>query len=131
MDGILKLSINGSPDYIEVAKMSVATLAAKLGFDMDQIEEIEMAIEEACKLLTCHGHENWCAEYSIECFFVENVLTIKLVDSGKGNIDKAGVKCCVDCPNEGDLGFHVIKTLMDQVEISKGSCRGINMSKGL
>jgi anti-sigma regulatory factor (Ser/Thr protein kinase) len=37
----------------------------------------------------------------------------------------------MDCPNEGDIGIHVIRTLMDEVEIIKeeGKKKSIKMVK--
>ncbi len=133
MESILELRQVGSPKYIDVAKMAVGSLATKLGFDMEKIEEIEMAMEEGCKLMTCHGQENWCAEYTVKCYFEDNRLTITIQDSKKGKITKGESKCCLDCPNEGELSIHVIKSLMDNASIEEGNTDSsyILMSKGL
>ena len=42
-----------------------------------------------------------------------------------------GKRPCLDCPNEGELGIHIIKTIMDKVEFitaAQGS-RSIRMVK--
>ncbi len=119
MEGILKIILSGKPDYIDVVKMSIGTMASKLGFDVEKIEEIEMAVAESCKLLVCHESDCWCAEYVVECFYEKKTLTIVMQDSDKGQIDKDGKKCCKDCPNEGELGAYVAESLVDSFQLLK------------
>ncbi len=113
MKELLKITVKGTPDYIDVAKMGVGALASKLGFDVEKALDIEIAVGEACKITTCHENECWSASYTITCSFEDNQLSISVKDTGEGTIDKGGYRCCLDCPSEGDLGFHVIKSIMD------------------
>ena len=113
INNIFELRLNGSPRYIEVARMSVGVLASALGFDMEKVEEIEMAVGESCRLLVCHHNQYWSAEYMISCRFADDVLVIDMKDTNIGIIEKNGERCCIDCPNEGEVGAHMIESLMD------------------
>jgi hypothetical protein len=54
MSEILKMTLPGNPEYIRVTKSAVGSAAALAGFDFDCVEDIQMAVAEACKSIT------WC-----------------------------------------------------------------------
>ena len=74
--------------------------------------------EEACKAICCHGKDGVAGEYTLECTLGEEALEISITDTGKQDFNKSLVTMkCMDCPNEGDIGVFVIRTLMTSVEL--------------
>ena len=133
MSDLLKFTVPGSPEYVKIAKMSVESAAAVAGFTVDDIEDMGIAVADACKLITCHGFDGWSESYDIECAIDEDKITIEVKDDlcRHGIVKDLTRRPCMDCPNEGDLGMHVIRTLMDEVEIIKeeGKKKSIKMVK--
>lgn len=115
---LFKLTIPGDPTYIRLAKKTASSAGSLLNFDMEAISDIEIAVGEACKLVTCHNSDGWCDSYDItwELDGERIVITVAEGEEGRRN-GKGGKRPCIDCPKEGDLGIAVMKTLMDEVQI--------------
>ena len=113
----LKFIIPGKPEYMTMVRLSIGSLADVAGFNLEEVEDIKTAVGEACKMITCHGYEGWAEEYTIECLVEDGGMEIFVTDtSTKHLVEKQG-RMCADCPNEGDLGIFVIRSLMTQVEL--------------
>ena len=100
-----------------MVRLAIGSAADVAGFDFDEIEDIKTAVGEACKNITCHGHEGWAEEYTLECEVSEGVMAVSVTDTGCSHSIHKHCRICVDCPNEGDLGVFVIKSLMNEVEL--------------
>ena len=131
MSDLLKFTVPGNPEYVKIVKMAVESAAGVAGFTVEAVDDMGIAVGEACKLITCHGFDGWSNCYDIECTIEENKMTIEVKDDECKHELKKGFRPCMDCPNEGDLGMYVIKTLMDEVEIIKeeGRKNSIRMVK--
>jgi len=131
MGDLLKFSVPGNPDYVKSVKLAVETAAGVANFTVEQIEDIGIAVGEACKLVTCHGFDGWSNSYDIECNIEDEAITIEVKDDECKHEITKGRRPCMDCPGEGDLGIYVIRSLMDDVEIIKneGKKNSIKMVK--
>ncbi|MEA4921970.1 MAG: ATP-binding protein [Eubacteriaceae bacterium] len=131
MSGILEMTVPGNPEYIKIAKMAAGAAASLEGFDIEKVDDIKMAVGEACKAITCHGFEGWSENYQLAMDMAGKVLTIEVEDKLCKHQVSKGTRPCMDCPGEGDLGIQIIKSLMDDVEIVKAGdgCRSIRMVK--
>ncbi len=117
---IMKFTVTGKPEYRKVLRMAIGSLAGHMGFDVEEIDDIKVAVEEACKLITCHGFKEWTNAYEVECLIEENKMTITMSDSQLGREIKKSYRTCQNCPQEGDMAVILIKTLMDDLEIKAG-----------
>lgn len=131
MSDLLKFTIPGKPEYVQAIKMAVGSAAGSANFCMEAIEDIEIAVAEACKNIACHGAEGFCHTYQVTCEIQEERMIIIVRDSNSGDRLEKLIKPCLDCPNEGDLAVFVIKSLMDEIEINNESkdYRSIKMVK--
>lgn len=100
-----------------MVRLAIGSIAGIAEFNLDEIEDIKTAVGEACKNISCHGHEGFAEEYTLECETEKNYLEIRVTDTGCNHNIKKDCKICSDCPNEGDLGIFIIKSLMSEVEI--------------
>ena len=115
----LKFIIPGKPEYLTMIRLAIGSIASTAGFDIDASEDIKTAVEEACKNISCHGFDGFSDKYEVECNVEKNRIEIIVTDvCEKHNLEKIA-KPCQNCPNEGDLGIYVIKSLMNEVEIVK------------
>lgn len=119
MSDLLKLSIPGKPEYVQMLRLAVGSVAGQAQFDMETVEDIKVAVEEACKLVTCHGNEGWLASYEVACELSEAKLVITISDNcGCQQITKSS-KMCQNCPGEGNLAMFIIESLMDEMELTR------------
>lgn len=130
MGDLLKFSIPGKPEYLKIAKLAIGSAAGTANFDIEAIEDIEIAVGEACKNISCHGFDGFAAFYEVECQIEAEKITITVTDSSCEHEIEKYKKPCLDCPNEGNLGIYIIKSLMNEVEIiRKDSGNSIRMVK--
>jgi len=119
MKEILSMTVPGEPEYIKITKMAVGSAAALEGFDVECIDDIRMAVGEACKNVTCHGHEGWSDCYQVVCTMDDNKMIIVVEDRTCKHSIRKMHRPCMDCPREGDLGLEMIKSIMQEVEVTK------------
>ncbi len=114
-----KMTIPGRPEYIQTAKLAVSSIASIGGFDYDTLEDIRIAVGEACKCITCHNQVYYSATYELSAVMGEQALTIKVKDGSPGHQIPKGAELCRDCPREGDLAVEIIRSIMDDMEIER------------
>lgn len=119
MSDMLKFSVPGNPEYVKIVKSAAQSAAGVANYSIEAVDDIGIAVGEACKLITCHESKCFCDHYEIECTMEEDRMQIIISDEFSNHGIEKYMKPCMDCPNEGNLGFLVIKSLMDEVEIIK------------
>ncbi len=131
MEDKLQFVIPGKPEYITIVRLAVGSAANSAGFNVEEIEDIKTAVGEACKNISCHGSEGFAEQYQVDCIIKEGIMEIYVTDTSSSHKLKKLQKPCLDCPNEGDLGLYVIKSLMTSVEvIDEPNCKkAIKMTK--
>ncbi len=126
----IKMEIASNPQYVSVIRLTTSGIANKIGFCLEDIEDIKVAVSEACTNAIKHSLDN---KFSVEYTIFENGLTITIIDSGKGyDVDSIDVPNLEE-PKESGLGLFIIKSLMDEVEIKSNINYGtvIKMTKYL
>ena len=126
----IKMEIASNPHYVSVVRLTTSGIANKIGFCLDDIEDIKVAVSEACTNAIKHSLDN---KFYVEYTIFENGLTIEVIDNGKGyNVDSVD-KPNLNEPKESGLGLFIIESLMDDVKIKSDLNRGtsIKMTKYL
>ena len=113
----IKFIIPGKPEYLTMVRLAIGSVAEVADFNIDEIDDIKTAVGEACKNISCHGKDGFAEEYNLECICEKGCLEIYVTDTSAGHKIEKLSKICADCPNEGDLGIFVIKSLMNEVEL--------------
>ncbi|MDY2737617.1 MAG: ATP-binding protein [Intestinibacter sp.] len=127
---IIKMEIASNPQYVSVVRLTTSGIANKMGFCLDDIEDIKVAVSEACTNAIKHSSDN---KFYVEYTIFENGLTIEIIDNGKGyNVDSVD-KPNLNEPKESGLGLFIIESLMDDVMIKSDVDSGttIKMTKYL
>ena len=123
MTDTLRLQLPGKPQYVSTVRMVIASLANTAGFDVEAIEDMKVAVSEACTNVVCHGTSGEDL-YEITCEISEEQFCVSVQDQGEGvDMDQYQAPD-LDCPKEGGLGLFIIQTLMDEVEITSEPGRG-------
>lgn len=126
----IKMEIPANPDYVSILRLTTSGIANKLGFSMDDIEDMKVAVSEACSNAVKHSEDN---KVSINFNLLNNGIQIEIIDNGKGyDVDSIETPDLSN-PKEGGLGLFIIQTLMDEVNISSKGNQGttIKMTKYL
>ena len=113
----LKFVIPGKPEYMTMVRLATGALAAKAGFTLDDAEDVKMAVAEACKNVSCHGNEGYSDKYEIEYNVGEGSMEITVIDACDQHSLQKMSKQCQHCPQEGDIGFIMLRSLMTCVEL--------------
>ena len=116
MTDLFKLSVPGKPEYVSTVRMTAAALASTAGFDVEAIDDIKVAVSEACTNVVRHGTKE-SNDYEVSFDLSEEQMAISIADEA-GGYDVSGYRVPEpDCPKEGGLGIFIIRALMDEVEI--------------
>jgi len=104
---VVELRIPAKAEWVAVARLAVAAVANRLDFSVEDIEDVRLAIAEACTNVIRHATSP--GQIDIRC---EATLTELTVEVGGG----AAVRLRADVRSEDGLGIIIIQSLMDAVE---------------
>ena len=126
----IKMEITSNPEYVGVIRLTTSGIANKIGFSIDDIEDIKVAVSEACTNAIKHSKDDL---FYIKFSLLENGITIEIKDKGKGYDKEAIPKPDLNNPKENGLGLFIIQALMDDVSIESIENKGttIKMTKYL
>ncbi|EKE27037.1 MAG: RsbW [uncultured bacterium (gcode 4)] len=129
MNDTVNLSLPSKPEYVSVARLTASFVANKMGFDIEAIEDIKLAVGEACNNAVLHSGSK--DTYNLEFRQSEETLFVEIKDFGNGFNFSDYHEPSLEDPQESGLGLFIIKSLMDEVvvETEKGSGTKIIMSK--
>lgn len=116
MADLLKFSMPGKPEYVGVVRLAVSSAANCAGFGLEAIEDIRVAVSEACTNVLKHGEqEENC--YEVECRIEKDRFVIRVTDLCGGYDTEKYLMPSVGNAKESGLGIFIIKALMDEVDI--------------
>jgi len=124
------MEVTSNPEYVSIIRLTVSGIANKIGFSLDDIEDIKVAVSEACTNAIKHSLDD---KFLIQFSVLENGLTIEVEDKGTGYDVKSLQEPDLTNPKESGLGLFIIKALMDEVSTISNSDEGtrIKMTKYL
>ena len=115
----LVFSIPGKPEYLTMIRLAIGSVASTAGFDIDATEDIKTAVSEACKNVSCHGFDGFSDKYELVCNVEKGRIEVIIKDDCDCHSLEKLCKPCQNCPQEGDIGIYIIKSLMNEVEFGK------------
>lgn len=127
----IKLSIPNKAEYVSIVRLTTSAIASRMGFDIEEIEDIKVAIAEACTNTLEHGSNNKEENFDIDFDMYVDKLIITVKGTGKDFSTDNIEELKLEDFGEGNLGIFIINSLMDEVNIiddeDKGT--GIRMIK--
>ncbi len=104
----IQLTLPINPSYVSAARLTASSIANRVGFDIDEIEDIKAAVSEACTFIIKKlSNGDFTLHFSVS----QGVLNIVL--STKGEVSLV--------PDEDEMGLLMIRALMDKLQIEKNS----------
>lgn len=119
----IELSLPFKAEYVSVARLVTSGVCNRIGFDIETIEDIKVAISEVCSKIVSIGSKV-TDSYKIVYSVSESALNVIYL------CDDSSLKCIFDGENDR-LAIHIINALMDSVELCDKKDQIISMSKEL
>ncbi len=111
----IKISLPGKPEYVSIARLTASVIANQMGFNIDDVEDIKVAVGEACNNAVLHGkspEEVFEIQFEIQA----GRMIIEVRDNGNGfDMDEYQAPELGELKENG-LGIFIMKTLMDEVD---------------
>lgn len=124
-NGNVRLTIPAKAEYLDIVRMTLYGIASKQGFGIEQIEDMKVAVTEACTNAIVHGYR-LVDSGMIELIFHwdDDYIHIQIKDEGKSfdyvhSEDNHSIlqhKPLHEAPI-GGLGIFMMQALMDKVEV--------------
>lgn len=113
----IELNIPCREAYASVARMQAEAIARRLRFDEEKVQDIKIAIGEACANAIEHGSSRKGVD--IHYHINPDNLLIEVKDYGQGFIPpkEEEVDLPLDLLSERGRGLYIMKALMDKVEV--------------
>ncbi|MGH7707970.1 MAG: ATP-binding protein [Vulcanimicrobiaceae bacterium] len=113
--GTVELRIPAEAEWVAVARLAIAAVANRLEFSYEEIEDVKLAVAEACT--NCIHHAAASDAIEIHCEVDERELRVRVRDAGGGARSRRARPAPVgDEPAMDGLGIFLIQSLMDSVE---------------
>lgn len=122
MNNSMKLEFLSVSENEGFARAAVSAFVSQLNPTLDELDDIKTAVSEAVTNAIVHGYGQATGTVHITCVLSENNATISISDKGCGieNIALARTPLYTgsDTGERSGLGFTVMETFMDSVEVS-------------
>ena len=87
---IMEVKFSAKSENESLARVIVASFAAKLDPTIDELSDIKTAVSEAVTNAIIHGYDNQVKKIRIRCRVSDRTLYVEVEDDGKGIADGAG-----------------------------------------
>jgi serine/threonine-protein kinase RsbW len=149
-DETITLRVPASAEYVDLVRVTLYGIAAKMGFSYEEIEDMKVAVSEACNNAVLHAYGSLPAGLAsqapdrpllVEVRFIkrQDALSIVVKDNGQsfdvGNQAKQPSPLesgqSIDELHVGGLGLYLMQALMDHVEVHSDSGTEVILTKRL
>jgi len=117
MNKLARIHILSNTEMLKPLRQFVCELKEKISCTQKNIEDLRVALNEACMNVIQHAYKNRNDEEIVIEFWVnKNTIEIKVIDSADA-VDIESIKSrALDDVRPGGLGVHFIHQVMDSVE---------------
>lgn len=119
-DDCIELSLPVNPAYVSAARLTASSVANRMGFNIEEIEDIKAAVSEACTYLIKRNLHCGSKMFRIQFKLIKSSLEINLT-SEKSNNSK-------DVYDDDSLGIMMIEALMDKIFVDDDNMSKIKIS---
>ncbi|MEC1520672.1 anti-sigma B factor RsbW [Neobacillus niacini] len=136
----VEMKFPAKAEYVGVIRLTISGIASRMGYTYEQIEDIKIAVSEACTNAVQHAYpEDEVGEVIVGFGIYEDKLEMMVADNGqsfnflktKEELGPYTESSTIDQLSEGGLGLFLIETLMDEVRVLNRSGVTVFMVKYL
>ncbi|PYI50670.1 anti-sigma B factor RsbW [Paenibacillus flagellatus] len=124
------LRVPAAAEYVDLVRLTLYGVASKIGFSYEDIEDMKVAVSEACNNAVLHAYEE-AGFMEIRFTVREGALSISVKDEGRSfepRVPSADAPALlgksIDDLQAGGLGLFLMQALMDDVEVHGGDGGG-------
>ena len=118
----VSISLPCKSEYVSISRLSSSVIASQMGFDIEAIEDIKVAVGEACNNAIIHSHSE--ATFDITFQVMDQAFVCEVLDCGMGfNLNEYHEPNLSD-PKGNGLGIFIMKSLMDEVIVDTTPGKG-------
>jgi serine/threonine-protein kinase RsbW len=133
----IRLQIPAHADYMDIVRLSLYGVATHIGFSFEDIDDMKVAITEACSNAVLHANTTKdLGTIDISFTLEQDSLSILVKDSGNGfdyrqALDDAKSLNIGEVADlrTGGMGLFLIQALMDEVDIRTNQGTEVSMKK--
>lgn len=136
----IEMKVPAQPEYVGIIRLTLSGVASRMGYTYDEIEDLKIAVSEACTNAVQHAYkEDKNGKVSIRFGVFEDRLEVIVADEGDSfdfdqkqqDLGPYTPSHTVDQLSEGGLGLYLMETLMDEVRVQNHSGVTVAMTKYL
>ncbi|MGG1312506.1 MULTISPECIES: anti-sigma B factor RsbW [Cohnella] len=124
-DALVSLTVPARAEFVDLVRLTLYGIAAKLDFSYEDIEDMKVAVSEACNNVVLHAYaEEPEGVVHIDFAATEHHLRISVRDNGRGGFQPTGEMQTsnlhgksIEEIRSGGLGLYLMQALMDEVEV--------------
>lgn len=109
----VELRIPCRAEWVALARLAAAAVANRLQFSIEEIEDVKLAVAEACTAVI--QHENHGEFIELSCEARPDELRLRVHDAGRHFASGQRSAMDFDEARVAGLGVFLIRTLMDEV----------------
>ncbi|OFX18069.1 MAG: hypothetical protein A2Z18_07770 [Armatimonadetes bacterium RBG_16_58_9] len=114
----IELEIPSAPEYVAIVRQAVEGIARRMNFDATQIEELKLAVGEACTNAVKYGcKRKGDGNVVVRCVVCADGLLV-VIRNPVAECESPQVPDKPDPTTEGGLGLYLIQHLVDEVNLS-------------
>ncbi|NBV41510.1 anti-sigma B factor RsbW [bacterium] len=134
---VVTIEIPSESSFVGVVRLAISGVASRMNFSIDEIEDIKVAVSEACTNAVQHAYGTDPGIVTVRAILHPDKLELVVEDSGKGFDTGNVVSSKRDGANDSlfglGLGLTFIKSLMDYSEVTSvpGTGTTVRMEKNV
>ncbi|MBB6672549.1 anti-sigma B factor RsbW [Cohnella nanjingensis] len=136
-DANVTLSVPAKAEYVDIVRLTLYGIAARMKFSFEEIEDMKVAVSEACNNAVLHAYDQSEPGHVEVVFTVigDDALQISVSDSGvsfEQATDRTSSNLhgkSIEEIQSGGLGLYLMQALMDQVEIRSNQGTSVILTK--
>ena len=113
---VITIKLPSKAEYVSIARLAASVISNTVGFDIEDIDDIKVAVGEACNNAVLHGN-NEEEVYEIAFKLSDEKIHIEVKDNGIGFDEEKYEEPDLENLKGNGLGIYIMKSLMDEVDI--------------
>ena len=135
----VSMTLPAEAEFIDLIRLTLYGICTKLGFSYEDIEDMKVAVAEACNNAVVHAYEpGQVGTIDVGFDMLEEGIRITVKDSGGSfNFEEKAQQATsmhdktIEEANVGGLGIYLMQALMDEVEVMSGGGTEVVLTKWL
>ncbi|NOU94951.1 anti-sigma B factor RsbW [Paenibacillus sp. LMG 31456] len=133
------MTLPAEAEFIDVVRLTLYGLCTKVGFSYEEIEDLKVAVAEACNNVVVHAYEpSSIGMMEVHFELIEDGLRITVKDQGHSfNFSEKAPQAhslhdkSLEEAQVGGLGIYLMQALMDDVEVNSEGGTEVILTKRL